>query len=289
MGQNKIKILVACHKPCELKYDEVYTPIHVGRAVSKCTNGMSWMIGDDTGNNISDKNPYYCELTAQYWAWKNLTNIDYIGLCHYRRYFQIKLTDNNIDSILGDKFDVILNKSYIRPSNVGRHLMECTTKEDFYIFLACIKIISPEIYEDAIDYLTQNVVIGYNMFVMKRDDFGKFAEWQFAVLSEMEKWVKVSNYTRMKRIYGYFGEALLPIYCKANRMKICYSHIVPMLGMPYHNSIIHTLGNLRSNLFFHSKKREKFGEEAVINGLKQDFPDTKLVYNLPKSNNTIIR
>lgn len=50
---NKVKILVACHKPAEVYRDNVYTPIHVGRAVSKCTDKMQDMIGDDTGDNIS--------------------------------------------------------------------------------------------------------------------------------------------------------------------------------------------------------------------------------------------
>ena len=34
---------------------------------------------DNIGNNISEKNSTYCELTAQYWAWKNDTDSDYIG------------------------------------------------------------------------------------------------------------------------------------------------------------------------------------------------------------------
>jgi hypothetical protein len=31
------------------------------------------------GDNISAKNPYYCELIAQYWGCRNL-KADYIGL-----------------------------------------------------------------------------------------------------------------------------------------------------------------------------------------------------------------
>ena len=50
------------------------------------------MIGDDTGDNISELNRNFNELTAIYWAWKNydkLGNPDYIGLAHYRRFLAI--------------------------------------------------------------------------------------------------------------------------------------------------------------------------------------------------------
>ena len=78
-----VKIIVATHKEAEVPQDStLYLPIHVGREGKKDIG----FIGDNTGDNISSLNPYYCELTGLYWAWKNL-DCDYLGLVHYRRYF----------------------------------------------------------------------------------------------------------------------------------------------------------------------------------------------------------
>ena len=62
--------------------DPLYLPLHVG-AEGKESFGF---IGDNSGEQISAKNPTFCELTGLYWAWKNL-DADYIGLAHYRRHF----------------------------------------------------------------------------------------------------------------------------------------------------------------------------------------------------------
>lgn len=58
------------------------------------------MLHDDEGDNISERNKTYCELTAQYWAWKN-EEADYYGFFHYRRYLafdrrSIKMMDGEI-------------------------------------------------------------------------------------------------------------------------------------------------------------------------------------------------
>ncbi|HCK0351048.1 TPA: DUF4422 domain-containing protein, partial [Klebsiella pneumoniae] len=58
-------------------------PLHVGKANSYNEIGCP---GDDTGDNISFKNPFYCELTAHYWVWKNEELADYVGFMHYRRH-----------------------------------------------------------------------------------------------------------------------------------------------------------------------------------------------------------
>ena len=109
---DKIKILVASHKPDKVYCDDVYTPIHVGRAISKYKEEMADMIGDDTGDNISAKNGTYCELTATYWAWKNLKDVEYVGLAHYRRYFETKFTNENVDKIF-ESCDVVIAQPYL--------------------------------------------------------------------------------------------------------------------------------------------------------------------------------
>ena len=94
---NEINILVATHKPDKVYQDSIYTPIHVGKSLSRFKEEMKNIIGDDTGDNISTKNPYYCELTAIYWAWKNLPNTRIKGLCHYRRYFKTLYTEKSLN------------------------------------------------------------------------------------------------------------------------------------------------------------------------------------------------
>ena len=80
----KIRLFVSCHKAAKLIRDEVLTPIQLGAMGAKpIEKGMA---KDSEGDNISELNPMYCEMTAQYWAWKNV-DLDYYGFCHYRRYF----------------------------------------------------------------------------------------------------------------------------------------------------------------------------------------------------------
>ncbi len=88
-----IKIFVAHHKPWYVYEDDVYVPIQVWKKNSKID---LWIIWDDTWDNISEKNSNYAELTAQYWVWKNydLSDVDYVWFCHYRRYMTYKFKYN---------------------------------------------------------------------------------------------------------------------------------------------------------------------------------------------------
>ena len=106
---DKIKIMVALHKPAPVFQDEIYTPIQVGKALSKYNLPYQ---GDNTGDNISLKNPYYSELTAQYWGWKNkaaISNFFSMMLYHNENLpeefidLQI-LWENIISEVTGEKY-----------------------------------------------------------------------------------------------------------------------------------------------------------------------------------------
>lgn len=98
MADPTLKVVVAYHKNstdrrAKLReidpYNEVYVPVMGGHALGNIPETFADMQGDDTGeDNWSSLNPYLCELTCAYWAWKNmdiLGNPDHIGLCHYAR------------------------------------------------------------------------------------------------------------------------------------------------------------------------------------------------------------
>lgn len=86
MGNSDLTIFSVFHKDYPKPNCGFIKPIQVGKALTSIDLGF---LKDDVGENISAKNPTFCELTALYWIWKNIDQInsEFIGLSHYRRYF----------------------------------------------------------------------------------------------------------------------------------------------------------------------------------------------------------
>jgi hypothetical protein len=209
-----IKILVSYHKPFQIFSDDILTPIHLGRALAKDgeNDGAAQLLdilGDDTGDNISSKNPAYNELTAIYWAWKNydaLGNPDYIGFMHYRRHFVFKesrkkyfeckkippdylrrigCTKENITSILSNH-DFVVNAPHKRAS-VYNHFKNAHDISELDSALEIIAERHPDYKDAANRYVFGKYAFFYNMFVFPREIFFEYAKWIFDVLSELEK------------------------------------------------------------------------------------------------------
>ncbi len=232
---NRVKILVACHKADPaIRQDDIYMPVHVGKSLNP--NLELGFQPDNTGDNISSKNDTYCELTALYWAWKNLKDVDYIGLSHYRRYFDFKtwgtsvryitpdeiegLSDLNIDPSKLRKDEVILPCFFSIPNSVWKNFSSHVLAQDLYILYKVIEKYSPEYLPSFEKYMLGNRRTAYNMFVMSRENFDKYCSWLFMILEKVEKAVKLHSYVSYRRLFGYLGEILLPVYCMANKLRI---------------------------------------------------------------------
>lgn len=119
----------------------------------------------------------------------------------------------------------------IRGGSLLNKLKEELTLEDMVIFFMVIKKLYPQYEESVISYFNNNMDIPYNMFICKKNIFDDFCEWQFSILFECEKLMKLSQYTRLHRIFGYLCEYLLPIYRLHNKLKIKHDLVVSFIGV----------------------------------------------------------
>lgn len=276
----KVKIFVATHKPGDVCHDEVYTPIHVGRAISKYKNEMADMIGDDTGDNISEKNPYYSEMTAHYWIWKNVKDVEYVGLCHYRRLFGIDITEKNIDKLMKG-YDVIMVTPDYKLDSVYSSFAKFVAGEDLTILSQVIRKKCPQYYPTLVKLCDGVKFYPYNMVICKKELYDQYAEWMFQILFECEKFIKISPYSNAKRTMGYLAEMITQVFFIHNRKRI---KTVPFFRVEGENLILmkHSLlGNARMWLqelllctVFKDKVYKdqiaKFDNPTFLNGLKND-------------------
>lgn len=266
---DKLKIFVACHKKTEVYKDEVYMPIQVGKSLHPDLD--LGFLCDNSGDNISSRNSHYSELTAQYWMWKNVCDAEYVGLCHYGRYFETKFTNANIDDFLGDNNDVILCRKECSKISVANHLQVFTSLEEVYIFYKCL-LDKTQVDKSLIDaFLSQNRFSPRNMFIMRKELFDEFAEWEFSILEEVEKHIKFSPYTRGKRSLGYLSEPLLSLFCNIRKLRVHYEDVVPMVGekaqqIKFRNAR-EAIRDLRFKLL---SPKPNLNDITVINGLRND-------------------
>ena len=229
-------VMVVTHKQCDITNQSPYRPIIVGKGQFELEN--AWR--DNSGDNIADKNPYYCELTALYWVWKNRAqDYDNIGLCHYRRFLtknaesnsqEMLLTDEDINKAL-QHYDIILPKQFVWPMELDRMYYDVGEgrKKDIDSTKQAINELFPE-YISAFDKTVKSRKASYcNLFVLPREKFNAYCHWLFAILEKVEENMDMTGYTvQEQRVYGYLSEILLNAWVKHNKLKVKYYPIAYM-------------------------------------------------------------
>lgn len=238
-----IKILISCHKEASHPESKIMLPIQVGAANAK--KRFPHMLQDDQGENISAQNPMYCELTAQYWAWKNL-DADYYGFCHYRRYFSFAsqqfpedgwgniaedfidqaaianycLNDQAIASLV-PQYDIItttrkdLRKMPERFSSVADQYYKAKKlhSKDLDTILEIIDEKYPQYSAAAKKHCQGHVTSFCNMYILKKEIFFEYCAWMFDILEEFCRRTDMSRYSQEAlRTPGHLSERLFGIY-----------------------------------------------------------------------------
>lgn len=225
-----IKIIVAAHKKYQMPKDEMYLPVHVGsKGKEKILNYQR----DDEGENISEKNPYFCELTGLYWAWKNL-KADYIGLVHYRRYFTtsnvlFKNEKQKFDNVVRqEKIDEILkNVDIILPKKRKYYIENLYSHYEHTMYIEPLNLTREIIEEKCPKYLVEFDKLHkrtsahmFNMFIMKKELLNEYCTWLFDILFELEKRIDISQYDGFHaRFFGRVSELLLDVWINTNKLK----------------------------------------------------------------------
>ena len=257
---NSMKILVCYHKPYTLPpNDRIYLPVHAGAALSNQELNIQRddELNGQTCDNISEKNENYCELTAMYWAWKNLKtlypDVKYVGLFHYRRF--LDFDEHELINAL-DAGKIILSPQVIHRVPNGVQYCIDHISDDYRTLCEVMKNKFPDCYDDFMAVMeNDNRAAFFNMFIMRYDEFTKYCEWLFPILSEVEALIPYKNYdSYQRRVFGFMAERLLNVYVYHNRLKAEYHEVydypgeLPKKGML--RRIYTFINHLRVNLAF---------------------------------------
>lgn len=210
---------------------ELLKPVQVGAALAD--RRFPGFLHDDEGENISQKNRSYCELTAQYWAWKNI-DADYYGFFHYRRYLYPLLNRKRpyriekepslsaLDKLDYPKFGKLIGE-YDLIAPIGENMYvpvrehyanaEFHHRKDLGIAEEIIKKRHPEMVKAMEEYLSGTVCYFGNIYIMRREVFYDYCQWLFPILEGIDRRSDTNGYdAQEKRVDGYLAERLFGVY-----------------------------------------------------------------------------
>lgn len=245
-AKQPIRILVTSHKDVDVSHALSLQPIQVGPGQQQGHTRFNWMLHDDIGDNITEKNPMYCEMTTQYWAWKNITDAEYVGFAHYRRYFNFTDTiykENPFGEVMDTFIDSQTARAYgfddetIRTCIEGYDLITTGVKDirkfpgsaetpleqyhaapllnprDIDTMMALVVEMHPDFAEDVHTFLNGHKQCFCNMYIMRKPIFDAYAAWVFPLVDEWCARTDMTHYSREAlRTPGHLTERLFNIW-----------------------------------------------------------------------------
>ena len=243
----KLTIYASTHCHPVIVQNEFIVPLQLRKNITGLDLGY---LSDDTGDNISNRGlSYGGGLPSFYWVWKNDYKSDYVGFCHYRRYFlldekhnyfqieyvtdedglkKIKFGDEYIRKILR-KYDVVLSKKSRFVRTVWDIYSSKFDERDLIALELAIEQLCPEYSNIFYKYIKNgNRVPLFGMIVTSKEIFHDFCEWAFPIIDKLDE-MKNPNKNSLSepRRIDYIFEHIMPLYfLKHKELKIKYLPII---------------------------------------------------------------
>ncbi len=246
-----MKIYVVSHVEVEWVNKTSSIGVWVGQK-EKTPDG--WLYHGD-GENIASLNNKFCEMTAQYFVWKNvlpsLPEDEMIGFCHYRRTFTSRNIKINKLKKLNDFFykdqesfyenrSLSPNKVYmVRPEKVGLRILmnifyrpTVTLKNIFFNGISLYTMYAINHGEEVLELIQQEMETGvefieylksvselscYNMYIVPRKILDNYFERFFKIFLELNHIIDYSTLDKYQtRAIGFLAERYADFYFKKN-------------------------------------------------------------------------
>lgn len=216
------KIFIVTHVKPEKNLPNGYDYIGVGNG------NFTLTYSDKTGESISHLNPYFSELTALYWIWKNYncSPDNFVGIMHYRRLLvdgwlpalsKTPVSIKNINQILSKKDLIAPEKTYL-PPNAYQNYSKEHNEADMILSLSIAEKKDSVKQGEYIDFL-KNLKTAHlcNIIVCKKIIFDNYCSWLFPILFESLDQINFKNRNSyQKRVFGFLSERLFNVWLNSN-------------------------------------------------------------------------
>ena len=188
-----LKIYVMAHKDFKnYRYNPIYTIVADDESELQKKYRLNIIYAKE--GKLYNLKRAYGEMSRLYYIYQLYKNGNlsskYVGLNHYRRYFNF--TDNipDLDEIFKN-YDVILGDTDFQKRGMRGHYCTYHICKDYEEIIDIIKQMKPNYYETALRVGEKKYLHSCNLFIMKKEDFFKYCEFMYDILFEFDRRARI--------------------------------------------------------------------------------------------------
>lgn len=196
------------------------------------------ILSDDRGDSLAHRNPDFSEMTAIYWVWKNLTDLDAVGFCHYRRYFDFResarhssrktplhtpeevrahassFVDRSVIAQVLDDGAIVVTRTTEEGVANAEQYMTAHVPEHYLAMVNFILARHPRLAPQVVAHVRDSGFCGNNMFLMRWADFDRLCQFWFDCLFGLDREIGSKPVGYQRRVLAFLSERIFDIYIR---------------------------------------------------------------------------